>query len=152
MEYKVESSLWDFPAWSGGKDTLDTLKERNDVDAVEMWIEGLGLEDATDTTINDILWFERDMIAESLGYKDWDAYEEGRKEDEDEFYLDCYGEKIEIGMTVHWHDEAGKDEDGNYIDFVVVGYDIDNDGYFNLAYEGEENPERWAWHDEIETI
>lgn len=77
MEYKVESSLWNFPAWSGGKDTLDILKEKNDVDAVEAWIDGMGLEDATDTTINDILWFERDMIAELLGYKDWEAYEEG---------------------------------------------------------------------------
>lgn len=75
MEYKVESSLRDFPAWSGGKDTLDTLIEKNDVDEVESWIDGLGLEDAADTTINDILWFERDMIAEALGYRDWDAYE-----------------------------------------------------------------------------
>lgn len=80
MGYKVESSLWDFPAWSGGKDTLDTLKEKNDVDAVESWIDGLGLEDPTDTTINDILWFERDMIAEALGYRDWEAYEEGWSE------------------------------------------------------------------------
>ncbi|MBO7509939.1 MAG: hypothetical protein J6T35_02040 [Bacteroidales bacterium] len=82
MEYKVESSLWDFPAWSGGKDTLDILKEKNDVDAVEAWIDGMGLEDATDTTINDILWFERDMIAEALGYRDWEAYEEGWSEDD----------------------------------------------------------------------
>lgn len=64
MEYKVESSLRDFPAWSGGKDTLDTLIEKNDVDEVESWIDGLGLEDAADTTINDILWFERDKEAE----------------------------------------------------------------------------------------
>lgn len=80
MEYKVESSLWDFPAWSGGKDTLDTLKDKNDVDAVETWIDGMGLEDATDTDINDILWFERDAIAECLGYRDWEAYEEGWSE------------------------------------------------------------------------
>lgn len=93
MEYKVESSLWYFPAWPGGKDTLDTLKEKNDVDAVESWIDGLGLEDATDTTINDILWFERDMIAEALGYKDWEAYEEGWSmedlDDADEWWRNC---------------------------------------------------------------
>ena len=93
MEYKVETSLWDFPAWSGGKDTLDTLKEKNDCDAVESWIEGLGLEDATDTTINDILWFERDMIAEALGYRDWDAYEEGWSEsdleDAEDWWRNC---------------------------------------------------------------
>lgn len=77
MEYKVNTSLWDFPAWSGDKDTLDKLKDKDDVDAVEEWIEGMDLEDATDTTINDILWFDRDAIAEELGYRDWDAYEEG---------------------------------------------------------------------------
>lgn len=93
MEYKVESSLWDFPAWSGGKDTLDTLKEKNDVDAVEAWIDGMGLEDATDTDINDILWFERDAIAECLGYRDWEAYEEGWSEsdleDAEEWFEDA---------------------------------------------------------------
>lgn len=93
MTYKVESSLWDFPAWSGGKDTLDVLKEKGDCDAVESWIEELGMEDATDTTINDILWFERDAIAEALGYRDWDAYEEGWSEsdleDADEWWWNC---------------------------------------------------------------
>ena len=93
MEYKVETSLWDFPAWSGGKDTLDVLKEKGDCDNVESWIEGLGMEDATDTTINDILWFERDAIAEALGYRDWDAYEEGWSEsdleDAEEWWINC---------------------------------------------------------------
>lgn len=46
MTYKVESSLWDFQAWSGGKDTLDVLKEKGDCDAVESWIDGLGMDDA----------------------------------------------------------------------------------------------------------
>ena len=93
MEYKVETSMWDFPAWSGGKDTLDVLKEKGDCDNVESWIEGLGMEDATDTTINDILWFERDAIAEALGYRDWDAYEEGWSEsdleDAEEWWINC---------------------------------------------------------------
>ena len=78
MEYKVESSLWNFPAWSGGKDTLDTLKEKGDVDEVEEYLDMIFMEtDTTDSDINDTLWFERDAIAEHLGYKDWDAYEEG---------------------------------------------------------------------------
>ena len=78
MEYKVESSLWNFPAWSGGKDTLDTLKEKGDVDEVEEYLDMIFMEtDTTDSDINNTLWFERDAIAEHLGYKDWDAYEEG---------------------------------------------------------------------------
>lgn len=112
MEYKVETSLWDFPAWSGGKDTLDVLKEKGDCDNVESWIEGLGMEDATDTTINDILWFERDAIAEALGYRDWDAYEEGWSEsdleDAEEWWINCVEcVRIELSGT---EDEDEQDE------------------------------------------
>ena len=34
--------------------------------------------------INNVLWFERDTIAQHLGYSDWDEYEYGDKEEEDE--------------------------------------------------------------------
>lgn len=79
MKYVVEDSLWNFPAWSGGKDTLDALKENGDCDYIEQLIEDmfLGEEPPTDTEINDVLWFERDSIAEHLGYRDWDSYMEG---------------------------------------------------------------------------
>lgn len=79
MEYKVESSLWDFPAWSGGKDTLETLIKNDDCNAVEELIDEVfcGDEVPSDTDINDFLWFERDAIAEHLGYEDWEAYEDG---------------------------------------------------------------------------
>lgn len=86
MKYVCECSLEDFEAWSGGKDTLDTLIEKGDCDAVECLIEELasaGEEGWTRTGVNDFLWFERDTIAEHLGYSDWDEYEFG-KEDEDE--------------------------------------------------------------------
>lgn len=79
MEYKVESALDDFPAWSGGKDTLDVLIEKGDCEEVEFLIESSFAdgEMPTDTTINDFLWFERGFIAEHLGYNDWDDYEKG---------------------------------------------------------------------------
>ena len=35
MKYKVETSLRYFHAWQGGKDTLDVLIEKGDVDDVE---------------------------------------------------------------------------------------------------------------------
>ena len=87
MKYVVEESLEDFEAWSGGKDTLDTLREKGDVDSVECLIEELAStseEGWTDININDFLWFERDTIAQHLGYSDWDEYEYGNKEEEDE--------------------------------------------------------------------
>ena len=85
MKYVVEESLDNFEAWSGGKDTLDTLREKGDCDAVEWLIEELYCDDIpSDTTINDFLWFERDTIAQHLGYSDWDEYEYGNKDEEEE--------------------------------------------------------------------
>ena len=85
MEYKVETSLYDFPAWQGGKDTLDTLIERDDWQAVEELIETVFFDqDATDEDINDFLWFERDTIAQHLGYSNWEEYEYGDEEEEDD--------------------------------------------------------------------
>jgi hypothetical protein len=84
MVYQIERSLVDFPAWAGGKSTLDILIERGDDEAVEELIdEGIGGETniPTDTDINDFLWFERDIIAQHLGYKDWDEYEYGEEEE-----------------------------------------------------------------------
>lgn len=87
MKYYVEDSLDNFEAWSGGKDTLDTLREKGDVDSVECLIEELASmseEGWTDTNINDFLWFERDTIAQHLGYSDWEEYEYGKSEDEED--------------------------------------------------------------------
>lgn len=84
MKYYIEESLKNFGAWSGGMDTLDTLIEKGDCDAVECLIEELSCgSEWSDTSVNDFLWFERDTIAQHLGYSDWDEYEYG-KEDEDE--------------------------------------------------------------------
>jgi len=148
MEYKVESSLYNFPAWQGGKDTLDTLIEKGDCEKVEDFLETIFLEeDATDGDINDFLWFERDQIAQHLGYADWDEYEYG----EDETYKDINGVELAVSDEVHWHDEAGYDEDGSMIVFTIV--EERGDGYFNLSYGDEdENPERWAYYTELEIV
>ena len=86
MKYVVEESLDNFEAWSGGKDTLDTLREKGDCDAVECLIEEMmcGCDEPwSDSQINDILWFERDTIAQHLGYSDWDEYEYGERHDDE---------------------------------------------------------------------
>ena len=149
MEYKVKTSLYNFPAWQGGEDTLNVLKERNDWEAVEELIETAFLEqDATDEDINDFLWFDRDLIAQHLGYADWDEYEEG--EDEEETYKDINGVELAVSDEVHWHDEAGHNDDGSMITFTIV--EDNGDGYFNLANEDEENPDRWAYYTELEIV
>ena len=150
MEYKVETSLYNFPAWQGGKDTLDTLIEKGDCEKVEDFLETIFLEeDVTDEDINDFLWFERDQIAQHLGYADWDEYEYGK--DEEETYEDINGLELEVGDEVLWHDEAGHDEDGDPITFTIV--EERGDGYFNLSYGDEdENPDRWAYYTELEIV
>lgn len=87
MKYVVEESLDNFEAWSGGKDTLDTLREKGDVDSVECLIDeyiSTSEDGWSDGDINNFLWFERDTIAQHLGYSDWDEYEYGEREDDEE--------------------------------------------------------------------
>lgn len=144
MEYTIDRNLEDFPAWAGGKATLDVLIEKGDCEQVEDFIEEC-FSHPTDTDINDFLWFERDQIAEYLGYEDWDAYENG-----EETYKDINGVELAVSDEVHWHDEAGYGEDGSMIVFTIV--EDNGDGYFNLANEGEDNPERWAYYTELEIV
>ena len=144
MTYTIDESLENFRAWSGGKDTLAVLIEKGVCDEVEDFIEQC-FSHPTDTDINDFLWFERDQIAEHLGYDDWEAFENG-----EETYKDINGVELAVSDEVHWHDEAGYDEDGSMITFTIV--DESYDGYFNLAYEDEDNPERWAYYTELEIV
>jgi hypothetical protein len=146
MTYTIDQSLADFNAWSGGKDTLAVLIEKGVCDEVEEFIEQC-FTDPTDTDINDFLWFERDQIAEYLGYDDWEAFENG-----EETYKDINGVELAVSDEVYWHDEAGCDEDGSMITFIIV--EENGDGYFNLAYadEEDENPSRWAYYTELEIV
>ena len=84
MKYYVETSLENFEAWSGGRDTLDVLIEKGFCDTVEACLEDILDGDSSDTTINDILWMERDMIAEWCGFSNWEALENGEEEEEEE--------------------------------------------------------------------
>lgn len=84
---KKEVNLADFEAWSGGWDTLKVLLDRHDCETVQECIEELTAdldEPWTDTQLNDFLWFDRDTIAEALGYESWEDYENGDKDDDGE--------------------------------------------------------------------
>lgn len=144
MEYTIDRNLEDFQAWAGGKATLEVLIEKGDCEQVENYITEC-FSHPTDTDINDFLWFSRDEIAEYLGYEDWDTYENGNQ-----IYKDINDVKLAVSDEVKWHDEAGYDEDGSMIVFTIV--EDNGDGYFNLANEDEENPERWAYYTELEIV
>ena len=83
MTYTVETSLENFPAWSGGKETLDVLIEKDLCDTVENILADVLGENPTDTDINDTLWFSRDEIAEWCGFSSWEALENSEEEDEE---------------------------------------------------------------------
>ena len=84
MTYIVETSLADFPAWSGAVHTLDVLIEKDLCDTVEVCLVDVLGEYPTDTEINDMLWFETDAITEWCGFSSWEALENGEEEEEEE--------------------------------------------------------------------
>lgn len=66
---KVEKvmDVKDFKAWSGGKDTLDTIIEHEKTDELNELIGELYQDGITDVALNDLLWFESDWLFETLG-------------------------------------------------------------------------------------
>lgn len=74
MKVYYELDLHNFKAWSGGKDTLDDLSY-DEIDTLNSMLEDAFVDDTevSETTINDFLWFERNTIAEWLGYADYDC-------------------------------------------------------------------------------
>lgn len=70
MKITQDIKLRDFDAWSGGSDTKENLTNE-DLDTIENYLTELFPDGMTETEVNDFLWFERDYIAELLGFNDW---------------------------------------------------------------------------------
>ena len=86
MKIYEEKSLRGFEFWSGAKYTAETLTD-GELDTIECIFDELYPDGASETTVNDIFWFERDWIAEMLGFEDWEALERdhnGEEEEEEE--------------------------------------------------------------------
>ena len=73
MKIYSEQSLRYFEFWSGAKDTVKYLTFE-DLDRIEAALEEIAPEEGySDTEINDLFWFDDDLIAGFLGY---DSFEE----------------------------------------------------------------------------
>ena len=83
MKIISDTDLRNFGAWSGGKDTMDELT-LEELDQLEPIIVDAYPDGMTDTELNDLLWFERDTIAEWLGHDDWEALERAHNGEEEE--------------------------------------------------------------------
>lgn len=94
MTYTVNKSLSEFHFWSGAccradQLTIDQLACLDDV--IPEWMQwGEYSPDGhipSDTEINNLFWFDEDLIAQMLGYKNWEALERhnsGEDEDDDD--------------------------------------------------------------------
>ena len=79
MEFIKECSIHDFNFWGGAVDTIKELT-LDELDILEELITDVfyDVSETTETCINDFVWFERDLIAQHLGYNDFDELMEGR--------------------------------------------------------------------------
>ena len=69
MKIYSETSLYDFEAWSGGKDTLDRVINEGKTDELEAILEDLYPDGIDETSLNDILRFESDWVYEVCGIR-----------------------------------------------------------------------------------
>ena len=80
MKVYREISLSEFDFWSGGKDTVEELTEE-ELEQIEQILEEIYPEGMDETEVNDFFWFERELIAEWLGYENFEEIME-RERDE----------------------------------------------------------------------
>lgn len=71
MKIWTEDSIRNFEFWSGARDTIEDLTY-DDFDILEPMIEEMFMGEVEDVDLNDFFWFERDTIAEWLGYEDYE--------------------------------------------------------------------------------
>jgi len=67
MKIKKYITLNDFEAWSGAKDTKEIIIENGKESEFDYLIQELYPNGLTETTLNDILWFDDEWIFETLG-------------------------------------------------------------------------------------
>ncbi len=73
-------------SWSGAVNTLRRIEEANKEEELMNFLEDIFYENIpSDTEVNDLLWFEPEMIYESLGISDEDEDEDVSPEDLDKF-------------------------------------------------------------------
>lgn len=88
MKVTYEFILNEFKAWSGAVETLEKIREFDithdgAMDAAQQYIEDYLGDEATETEINDMLWFEGDAILEAIGYTSEDTVDEDGYEEEE---------------------------------------------------------------------
>ena len=78
MKIWTEDSIRNFNFWGGAQSTIEDLTWE-DFNILEPIIEDMFEGECSDTDLNDFFWFERDLIAEWLGYEDYDELMKDRR-------------------------------------------------------------------------
>jgi hypothetical protein len=73
-----EISLSEFHFWAGARDRVEYLTD-DELDLIEQILEHIYPEGLSETDINDLFWFEDELIAEWLGYENFDEIMERDK-------------------------------------------------------------------------
>ncbi len=76
--FNENQTLANFEAWSGGKDTKVEILKADKGEEFDNLIEELYPEGLSETTLNDLLWFERDWLFKLLHISEEDENEEIR--------------------------------------------------------------------------
>ena len=125
MLYK-EMSIHDFKPWSGAVNTYERLKRNDKLDDLEWSLsEIFGKDDIEETELNDLMWFDPDVIYEFVGLLTESEIEEEIEETESEIeyiteYLNTLEEELE-------ECESGSDEWQNIRgSFEAYKIDINN--------------------------
>ena len=69
MKIYSEISLENFEAWSGAVNTLDRIRNAGKCDLLESVLEDAYPDGLSETSLNDILWFEPDWCYEMCGMR-----------------------------------------------------------------------------------
>lgn len=67
MIIKMDMSLSDFKPWCGACETFEIIMEHDLIDELEDILTELYPNGMTTTELNDLLWFEDEMVFEWLG-------------------------------------------------------------------------------------
>lgn len=76
MKVFKEMGITEFEAWSGAKDTKQTIIDNNKEAEFDNLIEELYPNGIDETELNDLLWFEPEWIFESLEISNEDEEDE----------------------------------------------------------------------------
>lgn len=71
MKVCKEVPLNEFDFWAGAKDRVKYLTD-DELEQIEEILEEIYPEGLSETDINDLFWFEEDLIAEWLGYENFE--------------------------------------------------------------------------------